>query len=113
MVRLVVAAEDESASLRIPEGKETPVRRQSTITRIVRSTVVGERVKRLHDFTCNGPDVLENILCLCPNCHVLLDVILRRFPVHIYSIFAAKPLENCFGSSLFSVGNRVRRVQPA
>jgi hypothetical protein len=57
-------------------------------------------VKRLHDFTCqicgtqlstpaggypetchikplgrphNGPDVSESILCLCPNCHVLLD----------------------------------------
>ena len=62
--------------------------------------LVGDWVKRLHDFTCqicgtrletpagayaetchirpvgrphNGPDVAENILCLCPNCHVLFD----------------------------------------
>ena len=100
MVRLVDAAEDESASLTIPEGVEAPDRRRSTITRIARSTTVGDWVKRLHDFTCqicgtrlstpaggyaetahikplgrphNGSDVPENILCLCPNCHVLLD----------------------------------------
>jgi putative restriction endonuclease len=83
-----------------PTGNETPNSRQSTVTRIVRSTAVGEWVKRLHDFTCqicgtrlitpagayaetchikplgrphDGPDVPGNILCLCPNCHVLLD----------------------------------------
>ncbi|MFE6872378.1 HNH endonuclease [Kitasatospora sp. NPDC057692] len=24
-------------------------------------------------YPYNGPDVLENVLCLCPNCHVLFD----------------------------------------
>lgn len=74
-----------------PTGNEIPNRQQSTVTRIVRSTAVGEWVKRLHDFTCqmcgtqlvtpvgayaetchikplgrphNGPDVPKNILCL-------------------------------------------------
>jgi putative restriction endonuclease len=90
----------ESGEIMAPDGKDTPARRRSTITRIARSTAVGDWVKRLHDFTCqicgtrlstpaggyaetchikplgrphNGPDVPENILCLCPNCHVLLD----------------------------------------
>jgi putative restriction endonuclease len=90
----------ESARIDGPYGNEIPQRRQFTIARIVRSTAVGESVKRLHDFTCqicgiqlatmagayaetchvkplgrphNGPDIPENILCLCPNCHVLFD----------------------------------------
>jgi putative restriction endonuclease len=94
------AAENKSANIAAPGGTETPTRRRSTVTRIVRSTAVGEWVKRLHNFTCqicrtrlstlagpyaetahikplgrphNGPDVPENTLCLCPNCHVLLD----------------------------------------
>lgn len=68
--------------------------------RIVRDTAVVRRLKRLHDFRCqlcttrldtpagpyaegahvrplghphDGPDVLENLLCLCPNCHVRFD----------------------------------------
>ena len=75
-------------------------RQQSTIQRIVRNTAVSTKVKELHDYTCqvcgtrldtpggpyaegahiralgtphNGPDVEENILCLCPNHHVLFD----------------------------------------
>jgi HNH endonuclease len=67
---------------------------------IVRSTKVAETVKHLHDYTCqvcgtqlitpagpyaeaahiralgiphNGPDVLDNVLCLCPNDHVRFD----------------------------------------
>jgi putative restriction endonuclease len=73
---------------------------QSTVLRIVRDTVVSRRVKALHEFQCqvcgtrleceggpyaeaahiralgsphNGPDVIENVLCLCPNHHVLFD----------------------------------------
>ena len=91
---------DETTSTVAPAGNEIPSRRELTLTRIVRGTKVGEWVKRLHHFTCqicgtrlvtpagtyaetchikplgrphNGPDVPENILCLCPNCHVLLD----------------------------------------
>jgi putative restriction endonuclease len=90
----------EPASKDAPTGIDTPTRQQLTVTRIVRDTKVGKWVKQLHDFTCqicgtrlatpagaytetchikplgrphNGPDVSANILCLCPNCHVLLD----------------------------------------
>jgi putative restriction endonuclease len=97
---LLEATPVEPASRVAPTGNKIPNRRQSTITRIVRSTAVGEWVKQLHNFTCqicatrivtpagayaetchikplgrphDGPDVAENILCLCPNCHVLLD----------------------------------------
>lgn len=75
-------------------------RRSSTVNRLVRNYEVAASVKRLYDNTCqicstrlvtaagpysegahirplgiphNGPDTLENILCLCPNCHVLFD----------------------------------------
>ena len=91
---------DDFSNVEMPSGKEIPLKRQFTVTRTVRSTAVGEWVKRLHDFTCqicgsrlvtmagpyaeachirplgrphNGPDTPENILCLCPNCHVLFD----------------------------------------
>jgi putative restriction endonuclease len=93
-------ADGQSAKVEVLSGNETPKRSQFTVARIVRSTAVGEWVKRLHDSTCqicgtklitmagayaeschikplgrphNGPDITENILCLCPNCHVLLD----------------------------------------
>lgn len=83
-----------------PTGTERPGRRSSTVQRVVRSSAVAEHVKDLHDHTCqfcglrltvrgrgyseaahirplgrphDGPDVPENILCLCPNCHVLFD----------------------------------------
>jgi putative restriction endonuclease len=68
--------------------------------RIVRDTAVSRKVKVLHDFHCqicgirlaceggpyaeaahirplgaphHGPDVIGNVLCLCPNHHVLFD----------------------------------------
>jgi putative restriction endonuclease len=83
-----------------PGGNTAPSRRLSKITRVVRCSAVGDWVKKLHDFTCqicgtrletpagpyaetchiqplgrphNGPDLAENVLCLCPNCHVLFD----------------------------------------
>jgi putative restriction endonuclease len=79
---------------------ESPGRVHATIQRIVRNTRVAELVKALHRHTCqvcglqlttpagpyaeaahiralgvphNGPDVLENLLCLCPNDHVRFD----------------------------------------
>jgi len=72
-----------------------------TSTRMVRDTKVTKRVKEIYDFKCqvcgvqinlptgnkyaegahirplgmphNGPDVIENILCLCPNHHLMFD----------------------------------------
>jgi putative restriction endonuclease len=82
------------------ETMAVPQRRPGTIQRLVRNTEFATRVKELHNFTCQicrlrldtpagayaegahirplgkpheGPDAVDNILCLCPNCHVLLD----------------------------------------
>src|SRR5215217_4768330 len=71
------------------------------INRIVRDTQIARRVKIVHNYRCqicgytidlgkgrlyaeahhikplgmnhNGPDIVENIMCVCPNHHVLLD----------------------------------------
>jgi putative restriction endonuclease len=75
-------------------------RRYSTVQRLVRNTAVTQWVKELYEYRCqvcgtrietssgpyaegahvrpvgrphNGPDEAENVLCLCPNHHVLLD----------------------------------------
>ncbi|MFF7857751.1 HNH endonuclease [Streptomyces sp. NPDC007904] len=84
-----------------PDGNQSPTRIEVTTQRIVRSTAVAEYVKRVHDSTCQicgtrlatptgayaeaahiqplghpheGPDVSSNVLCLCPNHHVLFDL---------------------------------------
>ena len=90
----------EPPSESMPDGSSTPGRSEARITRIIRSTELSDAVKILHDYTCqicytrlitprgayaegchikplgrphSGPDTLENLLCLCPNCHVLFD----------------------------------------
>lgn len=92
-------ASEDKPDERGTEGEPTR-RAETTIQRIVRDSALGRRVKELHDFTCqvcgerldctggpyaeaahirplgaphNGPDELANLLCLCPNHHVLLD----------------------------------------
>ncbi|MEV5083121.1 YDG/SRA domain-containing protein [Streptomyces sp. NPDC056159] len=86
---------------RQPEGQQAPGRTTVTTQRIVRSTTVADFVKRAHDYTCQvcdirlttptgayaeaahikplgrphaGPDIAANVLCLCPNHHVLFDL---------------------------------------
>ena len=76
-------------------------RKEVTIQKLLRDTTVARNVKRWHDFTCqvcgvrlegpagpyaeaahirplgaphNGPDTESNMLCLCPNHHVLFDL---------------------------------------
>lgn len=76
-------------------------RRLATTLRLVRDTAITRQVKLLHDYHCqvcgerlaspagpyaeaahiqplgaphHGPDVLANVLCLCPNHHVLFDL---------------------------------------
>lgn len=83
----------------VTNGGPAP-RTSVTSSRIVRSSLVRERVKKLHDFTCqfcgirletavgpfaegahirglgrphHGPDDESNMLCLCPNHHFLFD----------------------------------------
>ncbi|HWD04596.1 MAG TPA: YDG/SRA domain-containing protein [Amycolatopsis sp.] len=98
-IELGVSAEQHHNHL--PVGNLEPGRRSTNVQRIVRSTTVAERVKALYDNTCQmcgiklvvpgdrsysegahiqalgglnqGPDIVENMLCLCPNCHVLFD----------------------------------------
>ncbi|MCR5888809.1 HNH endonuclease [Hymenobacter sp. J193] len=80
---------------------DSALRRETTVLRIVRDTAVSRLVKELHDFRCqvcglrlegpvgpyaeaahikpvgvphHGPDTLSNVLCLCPNHHVLFDL---------------------------------------
>lgn len=77
-----------------------PQRRLGEVSRIVRETAITRRVKELHWYRCqvcgeavetpagpyaeaahirplgaphHGPDVLANVLCLCPNHHVAFD----------------------------------------
>jgi putative restriction endonuclease len=76
-------------------------RRSTTVLRIVRDTALGLQVKAIYGYACqvcglaiqgpgalyaeaahirplgrphDGPDVLTNLLCLCPNHHVLFDL---------------------------------------
>ncbi len=79
----------------------TPGRVQTTVSRIIRDSSLTRAVKELHDFRCqvcghaiqlsdgnfyaeahhirplgsphDGPDILENMMCVCPNHHVELD----------------------------------------
>lgn len=102
----LIALHDEIDAAETAEGDDDPSaagppgRVQTTIQRIIRSTKIAEKVKHLHDYTCqvcgtrlgtpaggyaeaahiralgtphHGPDVLENLLCLCPNDHVRFD----------------------------------------
>ncbi|MFI8415524.1 YDG/SRA domain-containing protein [Serratia sp. NPDC078593] len=75
-------------------------RKEMTIQRIVRDTVTAKKVKQMHQYQCqvcgialvtatglyaeaahikplgkphNGPDIESNLICLCPNHHVLFD----------------------------------------
>lgn len=85
-----------------PEGEVYPEKRVARIQRLVRDAAVARNVKALHGGECqacglrlvgpderpysegahirplgqphNGPDVEPNVLCLCPNCHVRLDI---------------------------------------
>lgn len=81
-------------------AKEGTSRKEQTILRIVRDTKIAFEVKEMYDFKCqvcgfsiksdnwsyaegahikplgkphNGNDRIENILCLCPNHHVMFD----------------------------------------
>jgi putative restriction endonuclease len=83
-----------------PVATGPAARSVAIIQRLVRSTAVANAVKQLHDYRCqvcglrletpagpyveaahiralgrphNGPDVSSNVLCLCPNHHVLFD----------------------------------------
>jgi putative restriction endonuclease len=78
-----------------------PEVKQVTVLRVIRNTATVREVKEIHDYRCQicelrldtpagpyaegahikplgaphrGPDTLDNLLCLCPNHHLLFDV---------------------------------------
>jgi putative restriction endonuclease len=82
------------------EDSNVPTRVEQTTLRIVRDTALAKKVKEKHSYTCqvcgtqlkvasglyaeaahvrglgaphHGPDTADNILCLCPNHHVMFD----------------------------------------
>jgi putative restriction endonuclease len=84
----------------LPAGTQTPKRVNSTIQRVVRDTKLGRQLKKLYQYQCQvcglqikteagfyaeaahikpvglphaGPDVSDNLLCLCPNHHLMFD----------------------------------------
>ena len=84
-----------------PIGEVVPERRESLVSRTIRDSLVAGHVKALYDCACqvcgivletgrgryaeaahirplgrphNGPDTVDNVLCLCPNHHVLFDL---------------------------------------
>jgi len=89
-------------------------RRPRNIDSIVRNQTLVRRVKRLRDNRCqicsnklqigpnsyysevhhiqplgnphNGPDIIENMLCVCPNCHKKLDYGFIRIGVEILNL---------------------------
>lgn len=95
-----LAGSQEKDGLALPAGNTTP-KRQATVTqRLVRNSAVTQYVKERYDYTCQfcgvrlgvaagayaegahirplggkhgGHDTPDNVLCLCPNDHVLFD----------------------------------------
>jgi len=103
-------------------------RATTTVQRVVRSTAIVRDVKKLHDYRCqicevkllgptgpyaegghikplgrphDGPDIAENVLCLCPTCHV-------RFDLGAIAIDSQLVVIDYFGDSL--TGRRLRTV---
>jgi putative restriction endonuclease len=98
-----VAAQEASPyvpAANLPAGTSLPVTSAGIVTRVVRNTAVCQAVKRLYHDHCQvcdtrldvpggslsegahirplgrphlGPDTPQNVLCLCPNHHTLLD----------------------------------------
>ncbi|MFF3498372.1 HNH endonuclease [Streptomyces sp. NPDC003247] len=98
----VDGAHDEDGSSEAAEWEKFPTTRATRVQRIVRDAATVRRIKELYDHECQmcglrlvgpdekpysegahikplgsphkGPDVERNVLCLCPNCHVRLDI---------------------------------------
>lgn len=99
-----IAEPPEPVDLRAPPGGE-----EITVVRVIRDTPLARRIKQLHKFECqlcgltitlsngqryaeahhiqplgtphNGPDIQDNIICVCPNHHAELDYGVRRLEV--------------------------------
>ncbi|MPY53353.1 YDG/SRA domain-containing protein [Streptomyces acidicola] len=93
---------EEGTEEEAQQGEKFPETRSAQVQRLVRDAAVTRNVKALYDGECQvcglrllgpdgkpysegahirplgkphrGPDVEPNVLCLCPNCHVRLDI---------------------------------------
>jgi len=81
-------------------GSESPKRATQTVQRVIRDSKLGRQLKKLYCYKCqvcdlqietdagfyaeaahikpvgsphDGPDLIENLLCLCPNHHLMFD----------------------------------------
>ena len=81
-------------------GSQNPRRGTFTVQRVIRDSKLGRQLKKLYEYKCqvcdlqisteagfyaeaahikpvgtphNGPDLIENLLCLCPNHHLMFD----------------------------------------
>jgi putative restriction endonuclease len=98
-----IVEDEFSTSSKVTEGPSSysaPHRQETTVLRIIRDTKQARRIKELYNYHCqvcdirlegtagpyaeaahvrplgkphNGSDSLDNLLCLCPNHHVLFD----------------------------------------
>lgn len=96
----IIPTQPEEGSASEPSVEYQVKRVQTTIQRIVRDTELAQQLKRLYRYQCqvcnqrlvtragvyaeaahiqplgaphHGPDVMPNLICLCPNHHVLFD----------------------------------------
>ncbi len=97
----LVQIEDTAGLSKAYEREAYPQRKETYTQRIVRNTAVGQEIKALYHYQCmvcnqtiptsagfyaeaahikplglphEGPDIKANLLCLCPNHHVMLDL---------------------------------------
>ena len=99
-------------------------RSEQTIYRVLRDTVLARQVKKLHDYECqicgstltlpdgtryaeahhirplgrphNGPDLLQNIVCVCPNHHAELDYGVRAIDISLLKFVMGHELDLAF-----------------
>lgn len=118
------------APIEEPEGNAEPVRATGIVQRLVRSTKVTQWVKEIHGHRCqvcsveldlpvgrysegahirgvgsphDGPDTADNMLCLCPNHHVLFD----KGGIYIDDDLAVR---NHTGESIFRLATKPKHV---
>ena len=96
----IVQTKSASVDLEKKYGNENPKRATQTVQRVIRDSKLGRQLKKLYDYKCqvcdlqietdagfyaeaahikpvgsphDGPDLIENLLCLCPNHHLMFD----------------------------------------
>lgn len=92
---------DSSSAQQLAGGNSNPSRKTTTVQRVIRDTTQAKKLKERYKYQCqvcdtaiktagglyaeaahikplgephNGPDTPDNILCLCPNHHVMFDL---------------------------------------